>query len=162
MSTPLRRNVLHAAAGIGLAGLAGCLDRSVGSSRETNTPSDRPGSGESLTDWEASTDCDRTPTGMYDSIISVEQVLVELPDGYVPIRFGALSENEKDILRTVTEVGGYATCDASDAFVRFVGRVGTHREKQRDSVAEDMHVFLERAGSYYRLYVEKQDEVFAY
>jgi len=99
---------------------------------------------------------------MYDSVIRVEQVVTELADGYVPIPFAELSPAEKAILRTVTEDGGYGTCDVSDGFVRFIKRVGTHRDQQRDSVDKEMHVYLERTETYYGLYVEKQDQVYAY
>jgi len=137
----------------------------------TNTPTDAdtptttsegPADGDALTEWEKSTDCERTPAGMYDSVIKVKQVLEELGDEYAPIRFSELTPGETAILRTVTEEGGYATCDTSDGFLRFIERAGTHREEQRDNAAEDMHIYLERDGTYYRLYVEKLDEVYAY
>jgi hypothetical protein len=126
------------------------------------TTSENPADEDRLTGWERSADCERTPTGMYDSVIEVKQVVEELGDEYVPIRFSELTPEETAILRTVTEEGGYATCDTSGGFLRFIERVGTHREQQRDSAAEDMHIYLERDGTYYRLYVEKLDEVYAY
>lgn len=162
MSNTSRRTLLGAIGGVGLAGLAGCISRSLGGPTGTEAPSDSPAPGDSLTDWERDTDCDRTPTGMYDSVIRVEQVVTDLGDGYAPIRFAELPADETAILRTVTEDGGYGTCDVSDGFVRFIERVGTRRDRQRDSVAEEMHVYLERDGTYYRLYVEKQDQVYAY
>jgi len=115
-----------------------------------------------LTEWESSTACEKTPTGMYDSVIKVRQVVADVGAEYVPIRFSELTSTEKTILRPVTEEGGYATCETSDGFLRFIERVGTHREEQSETAAEDMHIYLEREGTYYRLYVEKLDEVYAY
>jgi hypothetical protein len=51
---------------------------------------------------------------------------------------------KKSILRTVTEDGGYGKCDVSDAFDRFIERVGVHRGKQREDVDEEMDVYFER------------------
>jgi len=128
----------------------------------TTDTADDPGDQDDLTDWESSTACDKTPTGMYDSVIKVKQVVTDLTEEYVPIRFSELTSPEKAILRPVTEEGGYVTCDPSDGFLRCIERVGTHRDKQSETTAEDMHVYLEREGTYYRLYVEKLDEVYAY
>lgn len=95
---------------------------------------------------------------MYDSVIEVERVESSVGDEYVPIEFAELPSGEKEILRVVTEEGGYGTCDPSGAFRRFVDRVQDHVERQDGS----MHVYLERDGTYYGLYVEVTDQVFAY
>ncbi|WP_227355087.1 hypothetical protein [Haladaptatus salinisoli] len=145
--------------------VGGCLGRSTPASAPETTKRERPGEREktgnnepSLTDWERSTDCGETHDSMHDSVIRVERVRSEIGDGYAPIRFSTLSSAEKAILRTVVEEGGYGTCDPSDAFHRFVERVGNRAERQ----AEDRHAYLERDGTYYGLYVELSDQVFVY
>lgn len=126
--------------------------------RKTKKPNEET-SGHPLTNWERSTDCEGEHDGMYDSVVKVARVAEELPKIYDPIEFSKLSSAEKDILRKVTDVGGYGTCDTSDAFDSFVDRVTDHRERQE---ADEMHVYLERGGTYYGLYVEVLDQVFAY
>jgi hypothetical protein len=111
-----------------------------------------------LTDWERSTDCGKKHGSMHDSVVTVAAVRASVGDGYAPIRFSDLSTAEKDILRPVTEEGGYGTYEAGDAFGRFVQRMRDHQEKQD----ERRHVFLERDGTYYRLYVEVSDQVYVY
>lgn len=131
-------------------------------SETPKTPSEDPPDEDDLTGWEKSTDCERTPAGMYDSVIEVEEVVDDVGDEYAPIALSELTAEETAILRSVTEDGGYATCDTSDGFLRFIQRVGIHREEQTETAAADMHIYLERDGTYYRLYVEKLDEVYAY
>lgn len=105
---------------------------------------------DSLTDWERSTDCD----GMSDSVIRVDHVTTSLGNEYAPIHFTDLSPEEQEILRIVTEEGGYGTCDASDAFNRFDSRVIEH------AIIQDSDcVYLERDCIYYGLYVETLDQV---
>lgn len=94
---------------------------------------------------------------MHDSVIRVEAVSDGHPDEYAPIHFSNLSPAEQDILRVVTEEGGYGTCNASDAFDRFVDRVQDRRQRQ----SED-GVYLERVTTYYRLCVEKLDQIYAH
>ncbi len=126
--------------------------------RETKKPKTET-SGHPLTNWERSTDCEGEHDGMYDSVVKVARVAEELPEIYDPIEFSKLPEAEKDILREVTSVGGYGTCNTSDAFDSFVDRVTDHREHQE---SDEMHVYLERDGTYYGLYVEVLDQVYAY
>lgn len=95
---------------------------------------------------------------MYDSVIKVAQVSRSVGDGYSPIKFTDLSTKEREIFRTVTEEGGYGTCDPSEVFHQLVNRVQDHGQRQE----ETMHVYLERNAAYYRLYVEVEDQVFAY
>jgi hypothetical protein len=146
------------AVGVGLVSLAGCT--AIGGQPNTESPKNTDGTTgpSSLTDWERSTDCDGEHDSMHDSVIRVEEVTTSLGDEYAPIRFPDLSSEEKPILRTATEAGGYGTCDPDDAFHRFVDRVGEHTERQ----SENMRIYLERDGTYYRLYVEVSDQVYAY
>lgn len=67
---------------------------------------------------------------MHDSVISVKRVTTNLGDEYAPIQFANLSPEEQTILRTVTEDGGYVTCESSDAFQQFIGRVSDHTARQ--------------------------------
>lgn len=166
MPHPTRRRLLQASGLVVPGALAGCLGLPSRSTTETPTgtdtsPSDRSSEttddGASLTEWKRSTDCEGEYDGMHDSVIRVKAVSDGHGDGYAPIHFSNLSPAEQDILRVVTEEGGYGTCDASDAFDRFVDRVQDRRQRQ----SED-GVYLERETTYYRLYVEKLDQVYAY
>lgn len=147
-----RRHVLQASGGLALEALVGCLGRS--DRIDTESPECRdelPDEKDSLTEWERSTDCD----DRYEGLIEVEVVTTSLGDEYAPIRFAELSPDEKEILRTVTEDGGYATCDTSQAFNQFEDRVSEHvyNEQEPDCV------YLERECIYYGLYVQKLDEM---
>ena len=171
-----------AAALLGACSVSGCLGSSIADRSPEETVTERTGAatpdptdrttvaetettgGHPLTNWERSTDCVTTEErddmdAMYDSVIKVAGVAEELPDGYAPIHFSKLPAAEKKILRAVTTEGGYGTCDPSEAFHRFVERVANRGERQD---ADRMHVYLERDGTYYRLYVEVTDQVFAY
>ncbi|MFB6154962.1 MAG: hypothetical protein ABEJ22_03635 [Haloferacaceae archaeon] len=157
-----RRRLLRVGGGVATGLLAGCLSvdgqPSTGSparTGETTGDAQTTGDAESLTDWERSTDCD----GMHDSTIRVERVRTDLGGEYAPIHFADLSPEERTILRTVTGEGGYGTCDTSEAFQQFVGRVSDHAERQE---ADRMRIYLERGGTYYGLYVEDLDQVYAY
>lgn len=141
-----RRRLLQASSSIAIGALAGCLasmDPSGTESPETSDETTRDTG--SLTDWERSTNCEGDPDGMYDSVIKVKRVTSSLGDDYVPIHFSALSADEQSILRTVTEEGGYGTCDTSNAFDRFVERVYDHVKRQDGN----RHVYLERKNTYY-------------
>jgi hypothetical protein len=116
------------------------------------------GGGDSLSGWERSTDCEGGRDKMHDSVVRVEAVTTSLADAYAPITFSELSPRERPILRTVTEEGGYGTCDVSDAFQTFVERVSDHRHQQDGK----KRVYLEREGTHYGLYVEKLDQVYSY
>lgn len=155
-----RRQFLAALAGSTATGLAGCVAGPAGEPPSATTTPSSPTGGN--TGWERSTDCEHTPTGMYDSVIRIEAVRETLPDGYAPIAYTALTAPERAIIDQVLEQGGYGTCNVSDAFNRFLERVGTAREQQTDAVEEDLHIYLAYEGRYYRLYVEKTDQVYAY
>jgi len=155
-----RRTVLG---GLGAAFLpvTGCVDNQAQSG--TESPSDNQSSenrvektqdSPSLTDWERSTDCD----DMHDSVIKIKRVRSSLGGEYSPISYPDVSPEEKKILRKVTEKGGYGTCEPSEAFDRFVTRVSDHVDQQDG----DLNVYIVYNGSYYGIYVEKLDEVYAY
>lgn len=92
---------------------------------------------------------------MHDSVIRVDHVTTGLGDEYTPIHFADLSPEEKEILRTVTEDGGYGTCDKSQAFNEFRNRVIEHVYNKQDPDC----IYLERECIYYGLYVESLDQV---
>ncbi|WP_327053546.1 hypothetical protein [Halomicrococcus gelatinilyticus] len=156
MPATSRRRLLRSLA-VGAPGAtAGCL--SDGGSPATESSTDTP-VGTNLTEWERSTDCVTTAKRddmdeLYDSVISVEEVGRSRPARFAHVEFSALTAAERDILRTVTGDGGYATCDPSPAFGRFVDRV-----QQRQHQKETTMVYLERNGTYYGLYVEVTDQV---
>ena len=154
-----RRRLLRSLAAGALGSTAGCL--SDGGSPAAGSSTDTP-VGTNLTGWERSTDCITTEKRddmdeMYDSVISVEQVGRSRPARFAHVEFADLTTAERDILRTVTDDGGYATCDTSTAFGRFVNRV-----QKRQQQAETTMVYLERNGTYYGLYVEVTDQVFSW
>lgn len=152
MAPPSRRRVLKASSALALGTFAGCLGRS--DRTDTKSPECRdelPDDTDSLTDWERSTDCD----DLYEGLITVERVTTSLGDEYAPIRFAELSSEEKEVLRAVTEDGGYATCDTSRAFDLFEDRVSEHAYNEQDPDC----VYLERECIYYGLYVQKLDEM---
>jgi hypothetical protein len=158
MWRPTRRRVLQASGVVALGALAGCsamADQAATNPQED--PTETTVDGDSLTDWERSTDCEGKYDGMHDSVIKVQQVTTSLGNAYDPIHFSNLSTEEQSILRTVTEEGGYRTCDTSDAFQAFVERVSEHRQRQ----AETRRVYLKREEIYYGLYVEKLDQVYS-
>lgn len=154
-----RRTLLRAVAAAG-CGVSGCLNRTLHAGRgsptagRSPTPDATPADPDALTTWERSTDCD----AMHDSAIAVDAVANDLPDDRSPIGFGDLTDGEQEILGTVTTEGGYATCEVSESFQRFLGRVRSTVEEQDGT----MRLWLARDGRYYRLYVEKRDQVFAY
>lgn len=157
MSGPTRRRWLQVIA-VGATGTcAGCTGAPAGTESDPGTESETTDDDESLTDWERSTDCEGEHDGMHDSVITVEGVRDSLDEEYAPIHFSDLTPGEKEILRTVTEEGGYGTCDASNSFTRFTDRVIDHRGRQ-----EKEDVYLEREATYYQLYVEKLDQVYAH
>lgn len=151
-----RRHVLQSSGVLAVGALAGCsvITRGAG----TESPDTAPDDSSSLTEWERSTDCEQEPSQMHDSVIKVARVTSDLDSEYIPIHFANLSTEEQAILRTVTEDGGYGTCDPSDAFHRFVDRVFDRTQRQTDN----SEVYLERDGTFYGLYVEVSDEVYAY
>ncbi|WP_156224405.1 hypothetical protein [Haloferax gibbonsii] len=160
-----RRAILGTLCGI-LTGLgAGCLSNSSTGLNQQSTATSTPVgtvNEADLTDWERSTDCITTGERddldeMYDSVIKVEQVKNSLSGDYAPIKFTELTEGEKQILRTVTEKGGYATCDFPDSFGKFVNRVREHKGRQEGTM-----VFLKRDNTYYGLYVEVTDQGISY
>ncbi|WP_232703478.1 hypothetical protein [Halobacterium wangiae] len=127
-----RRSVV-VALGTTVASLAGCTSsgkRQPTESRKTTGKTTTNGTdGESsLTDWEATTDCEGEPNDMHDSVIKVARVESSIEDGHVPIHFSDLTTEEQAITRTVTETGGYGTCEVSDAFHRLVERASERTE----------------------------------
>lgn len=159
MRRPSRRALLRAAAVAG-CGVSGCLgstfhaDSGSPAATASSTPTATPAHPDALTTWERSTDCD----AMHDSAIAVNAVAADVPDGRSPVRFADLTAGERGILRAVTTEGGYATCEVSESFQRFLERVRETVEAQDGA----MRVWIARGDRYYRLYVEKQDQVFAY
>lgn len=151
-----RRRLLKASSGISAGVLTGCVSANGRSTTESpESPGKTTEDANSITDWKRSTNCD----SMHDSVIRVERVATSLGDEYAPIHFANLSPEEKRILRSVTEEGGYGTCDSSDAFQQFIGRVSDYRTRQD---GDDMRIYLERESTYYGLYVEDLDQVYAY
>ncbi len=113
-----------------------------------------------LTDWEPSMQCNGERNFSYVNYIRVEQVRASTDDNDIVVHFSDLSADEKKILRTITEAGGYETCDYSDAFTRFRERMDDHAEgldRQRDQ-----HVYLERDGAYYLLTIDVMNQGFIY
>lgn len=98
---------------------------------------------------------------MYNSEISVQDVRNELDDSYNPLAYDGLPNEEKRILAEVLEKGGYATCDTSEAFQSFLEKAVYEYAAEQDD-DDDMKVFLEYEDTYYRLYIRKQDQVYAY
>lgn len=161
-----RRRLLQATSGIVVGAIAGCIgspnesvpeNQTTTGDERTKTPEETTAGDDSLTDWERSTDCEGEEDGMHDSVIKVEQIRDGIDEEYDAIHFSDLTSDEQEILRTVTEEGGYGTCDASDVFDRFVDRVSDRRQRQ-----DKDGVYLERDDTYYRLYVEKLDQVYAH
>ena len=155
-----RRTVLSGLGAVFLP-VTGCVDDQAQSGTETISDNqssenrvEKTQDSPSLTDWERSTDCD----DMRDSVIQVKRIRSSLGDGYSPISYSDVSSEEKKILRKVTEEGGYGTCEPSEAFDRFVTRVSDHVDQQDG----DLNVYIVYNGSYYGIYVEKLDEVYAY
>lgn len=146
---------------------AGCLGRSLQDEPSTETPTDErnganpdPASNEAFESWEPDTICnDGEQEAMYNSEISVQNVRKELDDSYHPIAYDDLPDEEKQLLAKVLENGGHATCDPAGAFQSFLERaVNEYAAKQED----DRKIFLEYDDTYYRLYIRKQDQVYAY
>lgn len=151
MTDRTRRHLLSTAGAFALAAMAGCASRVDPS--PTETPDRTEPRSDALTDWERSSDCGP----MHDTVISVEETGDDSVADVTPITFADLSSEERSILGTVTEEGGYATCDPGDALHRFLDRV-TAAIDEHDS----RRVALERDGTYYGLYVEFGDEVYSY
>lgn len=142
MRGPTRRRLLQVGSAATVAALAGCL--SIGDGPAAEAPN-----GDNATDCGA----------MYDSVLRVEDVETTVDDAYLPIEFEDLPSEEQSILATVVDASRYETCDTSEAFRRFVDRVS---ERTRRQPSDDARVYLERDGTFYRLYVEVADQVYAY
>lgn len=178
-----RRDVIRRTAVICVPlGLAGCTGSSPATEEttQTDTPTETPTdtTTEPPTDelnvenpepvsmavfdaWEPDTTCNGGEReSMYNSEISVQNVLGDRPDGSNPIAYDGLPDGEKRILAEVLAVGGYATCDTSVAFQSFLEKAVYDYAAEQEG--DDMHVWLEYEGTYYRLYLRKQDQVFAY
>lgn len=166
-----RRRVLQtSAASVAVsAGFAGCLARLQQDDPSSETPTDErtvenpdPVGDDAFEAWEPDTNCnDGEREAMYNSEISVQAVHDELDDSYNPLAYHGLPDEEKRILATVLEKGGYATCDTSEAFQSFVEKAVYEYAAEQDD-DDDMKVFLKYDGTYYRLYIRKQDQVYAY
>lgn len=173
-----RRKVLRRSAAVSVTlGLAGCVDSLPGNEptstvnateMPTETPTDElqvenpePVSEEVFTEWEPDTNCKvDKPESMYNSEVSVQSVLDEQPDSVNPIPYESLPDGERRIIAEVLEVGGYATCDTSEAFQSFLEKaVYDYADKQEGDAT---NVWLEYEKNYYKLYIRKQDQVYAY
>ena len=155
-----RRDILRVA-GLGTASAAaasaGCLSApGSGGTGSEHAPPGNP------TAWDETPDCvtSEERDGMdehYDSTIAVARTRSDLAAGYAPIRYALLSDPERELIDAVTTDGGHSTCDESDAFEAFVGRVRDHLQRQQDAMA-----YLERDGVYYGLRVEVEDQGVSY
>lgn len=154
----MRRRTYLASAVAATIALAGC-NAIAPQLREAETSTDTPDSTDTTDDntddkeapWTATTDCDP----MHQNVIKAKWVKDDLADAYSPIHFSDLTPGEQEILRVVVEDGGFANCENTDAFRRFVERVVRHdREQDRE------YVYLEYQGTYYGLYVQQSDQVF--
>lgn len=153
-----RRQFIGSLVALTASSTAGCVSSSLaGRSDETGTTTTRY---DPPLDWTRSTDCD----GMHDNVIKVEWVRSSLGDEYSPIQFSELSDEEKELLRSVLQDGGVGTCEVTQTFRRFVERVSDHRDEQYDPGADDSSlrvVHLKYGNRYYGLYVEQGDQVFS-
>ena len=156
-----RRTYLASAASATAAALAlaGCSARSSPTDGTETTPettdtdsTDTDTTSGEEPSWTATTDCD----SMHENVIEVEWTTDDVRDAYSPIQFSELTAGEKEILGTVVEDGGFANCEVTDAFRRFVERVMAHRKEQ-----DEFLVYLEYEGTYYGLYVQQGDQVFS-
>lgn len=179
---PSRRRVLRWGAGMSASlGSAGCLTAGPGNgdsptetptatpqTTPTETPTDEvdvenpdPASEATFNAWEPDTNCtDGTPESMYNSEISVQSVIDDRPAGSNPIAYAGLPADEKRILGEVLAVGGYATCETSEAFQSFAAKAVYEHAATQDG--DETSVYLEYDETYYKLYIRKQDQVFAY
>lgn len=137
--------------------LAGC-NALAPQTRESESPSGTgdsadtsDGGSDEQTTWTSTANCDP----MKENVIKAKWVKDDLADAYSPIHFSDLTPGEQEILRVVVEEGGFANCEVTDAFRRFVERVIEHRREQ-----DREYVWLEYQGTYYGLYVQQGDQVF--
>lgn len=159
MSSLRRRRFLQTGGAVVVTALTGCTAATdqpgtTSSPRTTEPTGDAP----SPPEWTQTTDCGGEYDGRHESVVRVEQITASLDSGATSIQFSALSAGEQSILQSVTEDGGYATCDTSDAFDQFVDRIQQHRNDQ----SGNDNVYLEQEGTYYRLYVKALDQVYAH
>lgn len=156
-----------------IAGVAGCLDRLSQEEAPPDTPTDTPTDELNVENpdpvnaavfdaWEPDTNCNEgEQESMYNSEISVQDVHNDLSDRYNPIAYDDLPDDEKQILATMLENGGYATCETSGAFRSFTEKaVYEYAAEQNED--DDLKVFLEYDDTYYRIYIRQQDQVYAY
>lgn len=128
---------------------------------EVNVENPKPVSEAVFDAWEPDTNCNGGEReSMYNSEISVKNVVDERPAGSNPIAYDGLPDAEKRILAEVLAVGGNATCDTSAAFQSFLEKAVYEYAAEQEG--DDMNVWLEYEGAYYKLYLRKQDQVFAY
>lgn len=136
--------------------IAGCTTTAPQSQEPDSTTSTTDSStgddGTTETTWTSTADCEP----MHENVIKVKWVKDDLADAYSPIHFSDLTPGEQGILRVVVEDGGFANCEVTEAFRRFVERVIEHRQEQ-----DREYVWLEYQGTYYGLYVQQGDQVFA-
>jgi len=116
-----------------------------GSSNSTRTSSASP----LMREWKGdfSRNCGNNSMP-HDSVIEVDNATAELKDECQVIHMSDLTSEEKDILTTVTEKGGYGTCDPSNAFHQFSSRV------------EKSELCLEYKGIYYNLSIRQNDVIY--
>lgn len=150
-------------------GLAGCLGSAADPEQPaTDPPTDEldvdnpdPVSEAAFEAWEPDTTCNGgEQESMHNSEISVRNVLDDQPAGVKPVAYDGRPDAQKEILAEVLAVGGYATCEPSEPFLSFLQTAvyDYAAEQERD----DTSVWLAYDGTYYKLYLRKQDEVYAY
>ncbi|WP_435076287.1 hypothetical protein [Halococcus sp. AFM35] len=164
---------------VGTVAVAGCLQGSAGTDEQatetgpaattpaptapTRSTTTEPATataiseGNGTVEWTRTTNCEHTPSGMYDSVIRVQRTTTTIGDGHTPVVFSELPPGEKAIARSVIEEGGVAACEPSADFEALVERISDHQQRQ-----ESMTMYLKRGGTYYALYVEVLDQVLSY
>lgn len=138
--------------------------------KQVPTPTDEldiqnptPADDSTLTSWEADLDCQNGTDESYHAQkreVSIQSVKDEIGSEYNPVPYAELTDAQKEILALVIEHGGFATCESNDAFNSFLD-VAVN-EYAREQEADAMNVYLEYDGRYYKLYIQKQDQIYAY
>lgn len=113
--------------------------------------------GDGSAEWTRTTNCENTPSDMFDSVIRVQRTTTTIGDGYAPIVFSELPPGEKAIARRVIERGGVAACEPSADFEALIERISNQQQQQ-----ESMTMYLKRGETYYALYVEVLDQGLSY
>lgn len=166
-----RRKFLSLSASVVSLGLAGCMDDQEAEEPQPeeddqqipddlNVENPTPVSQQEFDDWEPDTNCGGDqPDSMINSEISVSETTNSIGDGFNPVSYDSLPQSQKEILAVVLTERGYATCEESDAFGTFLeDAVEASREQENDSTS----VYLEYEETYYKLYLRRADQVYAY